>query len=201
MGDLWASGDCAEWSGALAAYPGAVAALPVAGLGELDAWYREVLPGILAARDPAHLTLDELERITRWKMGRGVWRARNLALVRGNDPDEVRRLSAEALALMPDPRRPVALLARLAGVGPATASAVLAAARPDVYPFFDEVVAEQIPGLGPTAFTLPYYLRYADRLRERAAALGAPCPGEGWTAHLASQALWANAEGGTRGGG
>ncbi len=201
MGDLWASGDCAEWSGALAAYPGAVAALPVAGLVELDAWYREALPGILAARDPAHLALDELERITHWKMGRGVWRARNLALVRGNDPDEVRRLSAEALTLMPDPRRPVALLARLAGVGPATASAVLAAARPDVYPFFDEVVADQIPGLGPVAFTLPYYLRYAERLRERVAALGAACPEDGWTAHLASQALWANAEGGTRSGG
>ena len=156
------------------------------------------MPGILAARDPAHLTLDELERVTRWKMGRGVWRARNLALVRGNDPGEVRRLSAEAFALMPDPRRPVALLARLAGVGPATASAVLAAARPAVYPFFDEVVADQIPDLGPVAFTLPYYLRYAERLRERAAALAAACPEDGWTAHAAGLALWANAAGGGR---
>ena len=198
MGDLWASDECADWAGALAAYPGAVDALPVAGLAELDAWYRGALPGLLAARDPAHLTLDELERVTRWKMGRGVWRARNLALVRGNDPGEVRRLGAEAFALMPDPRRPVALLARLAGVGPATASAVLAAARPDVYPFFDEIVADQIPGLGPVAFTLPYYLRYAERLRERAAALATGCPEGGWTAHAAGLALWANAAGGGR---
>ena len=195
MGDLWASEECADWAGALAAYPGAVAALPVAGLAEMDGWYRGELPGILAARDPAHLTLDELERVTRWKMGRGVWRARNLALVRGNDPGEVRRLSAEAFALMPDPRRPVALLARLAGVGPATASAALAAAHPELYPFFDELVAAQIPDLGPVAFTLPYYVRYAARLRERAAALAAAEPAAGWNAHAAGQALWAAAGG------
>ena len=192
---LWDSTDCADWSRALASYPEVVAARGVARLPDLDAWYRDELPGLVAARAPAHVTLDELVRVTEWKMKRGVWRARNLALVRGNEPDEVRRLSAEALALAPEPRKPVALLAQLAGVGPATASAVLAAARPDVYPFFDELCAAQVPDLGPVAFTLPYYLRYAERLRERAAALDAACPGAGWTAHAVSQALWAAATG------
>ena len=70
------------------------------------------------------------------------------------------------------------------------ASAVLAAARPDIYPFFDEVVAQQIPGLGPVAFTPAYYGRYADRLRARAGELGG-----GWTAHAVGQALWAAAGG------
>ena len=68
---------------------------------------------------------------------------------------------------------------------------MLAAARPDVYPFFDEVVAAQIPDLGPVAFTLAYYARYAERLRERAATLAAGCPEAGWTAHAVGQALWA----------
>ena len=217
MPGLWESEDRQAWDRALAAYPDVVAAQGVSRLAELDTWYREELPGLIAGRTPPHVTLEELTRVTEWKMKRGVWRARNLALVRGNDPDEVRRLSAEALALAlhlpvglpderggtspsrgalaPEPRKPVALLAKLAGVGPATASAVLAAARPDVYPFFDELCAAQVPDLGPVAFTVPYYLRYAERLRERAAALDAACPGAGCTAHAVSQALWAAATG------
>ena len=78
-------------------------------------------------------------------MKRGVWRARNLVLVRGNDPETVGQLSEEGFALLPDPRKPLARLTRLAGVGPATASAVLATVSPEVYPFFDELVADQIP--------------------------------------------------------
>src|SRR3712207_6343782 len=141
MAELWASDDCAAWAGAFDAYPAAVAAQGVTRLVELDAWYREELPRLLAAREPAHVTLEELARATGWKMKRGVWRARNLALVRGNAPGKVERTSAEGLALTPGPRKPVTLLSRLAGVGPATASAVLAAARPEVYPFCDELVA------------------------------------------------------------
>lgn len=191
MVDLWNSNDCDAWLGALDTYSAVVAAQGVARLVELDTWYREELPVLLAARTPAQLTLDELVRVTEWKMKRGVWRARNLALVRGNDPAEVARLSQEALALAPEPRQPVARLAQLAGVGPATASAVLAVAHPAVYPFFDELVAAQAPGLGPVAFTLAYYGRYATRLRERAALLAESRPTGCWTAQAVSQALWA----------
>lgn len=190
MPGLWESDDRQAWECALASYPDVVAAQGVSRLADLDTWYREELPGLIAGRTTPHVTLEELTRVTEWKMKRGVWRARNLVLVRGNDPDEVTRLSTEALALLPDPRKPLARLAQLAGVGPATASAVLAAVRPDIYPFFDELIAQQIPGLGPVAFTAAYYARYAEQLRTRAAALGTP-----WTAHTAGQALWANAGG------
>ena len=195
MAELWASDDCGAWARALDAYPAAVAARGVARLVELDAWYREELPRLLAGREPARVTLEELARATEWKMQRGVWRARNLALVRGNDPAEVERTSAAALALAPEPRQPVTVLTRLSGVGPATASAVLAAARPEVYPFFDDLVAAQVPGLGPVVFTLAYYARYAERLRERAAALAEGCPEGGWMAHAVGQALWATSAG------
>lgn len=186
MADLWANDDPAAWAAALADYPAAVAARGQSRLPELDAWYRDELPILLAGRTPGHVTLDDLARVTEWKMKRGAWRARNLVLVRGNDPVEVERASREAFALIPEPRKPVARLADLAGVGPATASAVLAAVRPDLYPFFDEDVAAQVPDLGPVAFTMPYYLRYAARLRERAGQLGGD-----WTAHGAGLALWA----------
>ena len=56
-------------------------------------------------------------------------------------------------------------------------------------PFFDEDVAVQIPALGPVAFTLPYYLRYADALRARAITLRENC-GTTWNAHTVGLALW-----------
>jgi hypothetical protein len=81
-------------------------------------------------------------------------------------------------------------LATLAGVGPATASAIVAASAPERYPFFDELVAGQIPALGKVAWTLGYYVRYAEALRERARGLA----GE-WTPVLLERALWAHVGG------
>lgn len=187
---LWNSSTCAPWHAAADAYPAALAARPGSGLPALDAWYQHEWPGGLAARTPAYITVDELVRVTSWKMQRGVWRARNRALVAGNAPATVEETSRAAFAAIPDPRRPLTLLSTLAGVGPATASAVLAALRPDLYPFFDEQVAAQIPALGPVAFTLPYYIRYAAALRAEAVRLTGICPHQPWTAHALSQALW-----------
>jgi hypothetical protein len=194
MPGLWNQPSPADWRRALERYDAVVADQGVPRLPELDAWYREELPAALAGRAPAHVTRDELVRVTEWKMKRGVWRARNLALVKGNAAGDVVSASREALAAAPDPRAPIRILARLAGVGPATASAVAAAACPTVYPFLDDVVAGQVPGLGDVAYTLAYYARYADALRERAAGLGG-----GWTPAMVERALWA-AVGGKGGG-
>ena len=59
-------------------------------------------------------------------------------------------------------------------------------------------LAAQIPGLGPVAWTAPYYVRYAAALYERAAALRSACPDHAWTAQDVEQALWA-ASGGKAG--
>ena len=171
---------------ALARYDDVVAAQGVAKLPELDRWYHHDLPGAIAGRRHPHVTASELVRLTEWKMARGVWRAPNLVLVRSNQPETVMDTSTDALALMPHPTRPIALLAKLRGVGPATASAVVAAVRPDRYPFFDELVAEQLPALGKVAWTLGYYARYADALRARAIELGGD-----WTPASLERALWA----------
>lgn len=189
MTSLWDDGRDA-WADALGCYPGVVAAQGVKPLVALDAWVREELPARIAARRPPHVTHDELVKVTEWKMARGVWRARNLALVRGNGPALVERVSTDALSQVGDERAPIELLAELDGVGPATASAIAAAAAPEIYPFFDELVAAQVPGLGKVAFTIPYYLRYAAALRDRAAALGGD-----WTAATVERALWAHSGG------
>jgi hypothetical protein len=190
MADLWTSSTSKEWRAALARYEEVVAAQGVARLPELDRWYRDELPDAVAARRPAHVTLPELVRLTEWKMARGVWRAPNLILVRGNDPDTVVETSASALDKVPHPTAPIAALAKLDGVVPATASAVAAAAAPSIYPFFDELVAAQVPALGKVAWTLGYYARYAEALRTRAGALGTE-----WTPVMVERALWAHVGG------
>ena len=191
MTTLWDSDATADWDAALARYPAVIARQGVDRLPELDRWYHDDLPAALASRAPARCTHAELVRVTEWKMARGVWRARNLVLVRGNDPARVEERAAAALALArapePHPTKPIVVLAELDGVGPATASAVVAAAAPETYPFFDEIVAACVPELGPVAFTLPYYGRYAAALRERARRLGAP-----WTPAAVERALWAD---------
>ena len=190
MQRLWASDKPAAWRAALDRYEEVIAAQGVARLPERDAWYRTELPKSIAKRRAPHVTHDELVRVTEWKMARGVWRARNLVLVRGNPADTVIDTSTAALAKIPHPTAPIAGLAKLDGVGPATASAVAAATAPEVYPFFDELVGAQVPTLGSVAFTMGYYARYADALRERAGELG-----RGWTPSAVEQALWSNAGG------
>lgn len=190
MKALWTERSPAGWRAALDRYPVVVARQGVARLAELDTWYRDELPAQLASRRPPHVLLEELVRLTEWKMARGVWRARNLVLVKGNDPAAVVDASRAALAAVPHPTAPISALVRLGGVGPATASAVVAAHASDVYPFFDELVAAQVPGLGAVAWTLGYYARYADALRARAAQLG-----DGWTPGMVERALWAHVGG------
>jgi hypothetical protein len=187
---LWTSTMAKDWRAALDRYEQVVAGQGVARLPELDHWYRDELPSLIGARRTPHVTLPELIRLTEWKMARGVWRAPNLVLVRGNAPDAVVATSTTALAAIPHPTAPVAGLAKLAGVGPATASAAVSAAAPHVYPFFDELVAEQVPTLGKVAWTLGYYRRYAEALRARAEALGS-----GWTPTMVERALWSHVGG------
>lgn len=186
---LWAEGSPEDWREALARYASVVAERGTDRLPELDAWYREELPRLLSERDPAYIEKTELLDIIRWKMKRGTWRARNLALAAGNDEAAVRHASARAFERAPEPDA-LTPLCELAGVGPATASAVLAAYRPDAYPFLDEDVGAALPELGAPAFTAGYYRRYAAALRTKATELGSP-----WQAQAVGLALWAAAKG------
>ena len=186
MSALWSNPSETRWRDALASYTAVVERQGVARLSELDRWYRGELPGTLAKRRPRHAVHAEVVMLTEWKMARGVWRAPNLVRVKSNDAALVKETTTAALASTPHPTAPIAALAKLDGVGPATASALAAAAEPTVYPFFDELVAAQVPRLGAVKWTLVYYATYADAIRERAHALG-----DDWTPVMVEQALWA----------
>ena len=190
MSDLWNSTARRNWRDALERYDDVISRQGVTNLPERDTWYRNELPKAIAHRAKPHVTLAELVKLTEWKMSRGEWRARNLVLVRGNDAAAVAATTTTGLSMIPHPTKPISEIAKLDGVGPATASAVAAATAPDVYPFFDELVAAQVPGLGAVAWTLGYYAKYAAALRERAEQLG-----DGWTPVDVERALWANSGG------
>lgn len=190
MANLWTSNSAKTWQSNLDEYSAVIAKQEIAKLPDLDAWYCDELPGVIAARKKPHITHAELVRLTEWKMARGVWRAPNLVLVKGNDVANVIALSTEALSKIPHPTQPISTLAKLDGVGPATASAVAAAFAPEQYAFFDELVAEQIPAIGKVAWTLGYYAKYAAALRERATELGG-----NWTPVMLERALWAHVGG------
>ncbi len=195
MTGLWTSSNCSDWSAALAGYADCVARQPSDLLQKRDLWYRETLPGLIEGRAEPYLTRDELLWIVEWKMARGVWRARNLHLARSNGPEEVEAASRASFAALADDRAVLKPLSALKGVGPATTSAALAACRPDRFPFFDDVIAEQIPGLVPGEFTVKAYLAYAAALRDRAAKLAVACPEPSWNAQKVGLALWSAAGG------
>lgn len=188
---LWRSADVSEWQDALDGYDAAIAALPNAKLTGHDAWYRGELSPLVHARTPMHVTHDEMVRITEWKMARGVWRAPNLVLVRNNPPGAVEAATSDAAALLDVPAKALAAVSALGGVGPATASAVLAVMAPDRFPFFDEIVTGQVAphveGMGKIAWTAPYYRKYVAALVARAEMLA-----HGWHATMIERALWAH---------
>ena len=196
---LFASNTCAEWRAALKQYDALIRAHNVNQLPELDAWYQNELPGIIAARKPAYVTKDEFLEILRWKMKRGDWRETNRLRIAATDARVIQQHAQDAFAAARDLdaniptaskeyKKPVQIFCELDGVGPATASAALTAYRPDLYPFFDEWIGKQIDGLGKVAFTPSYYWKYADALRAKARALK-KC-GDVWNAQHVGQALW-----------
>lgn len=187
-GTLWSDTNVARWHAAFDAYPAAIARHPVERLPALDTWYRGDFTHDVQSRAPMTITHDEMVRVTEWKMARGVWRAPNLVRVKANSADAVDAAGRSAAAQLDNLSKAIGAFTALDGVGPATASAVLAVMAPSAFPFFDEDVAKQVPDLGVVAWTLGYYKRYAAALIARAASLGGA-----WNAMQVERALWSHA--------
>ncbi|KAI5809912.1 hypothetical protein DFH27DRAFT_166375 [Peziza echinospora] len=124
----------------------------------LDLWRVETLPKIVNGgaveggkpRDPPYLTLTELEDVLTCKMKRGKFRPTLLPLLRSNSPSTIEEVTRASFAHLKDTNpnelpstKAVTdalnhLSKNLKGVGPATASYVLAARAPNFIPAFSD---------------------------------------------------------------
>ncbi|XP_074573566.1 uncharacterized protein LOC141829995 [Curcuma longa] len=187
----FASCDVGAWREALFAYDVGLSLLRKPDVLPLDGFYRTELPLVLRRRDPRpFLTKPELHRLMQWKLTRGKWRPRLLDFISSLDKDLVESASRKAFAALPDLSKAVSELTVLKGVGPATASAVLAAYAPDVAPFMSDEA--MIASMGSVKdYTLKQYLAFAEKLQMKAKELSVE--GNCFTPVDIERALWSSA--------
>ncbi|XP_042452378.1 uncharacterized protein LOC122036995 [Zingiber officinale] len=187
----FASCDVGAWREALLAYDVGLSLLRKPDLLPLDAFYRTELPLLLLRRDPRpFLTKPELHRLMQWKLTRGKWRPRLLNFISSLEEHLVESASRKAFTALPDLSQAVSELTVLKGVGPATASAVLAAYAPDVAPFMSDEA--MIASMGNVKdYTLKQYLAFAEKLQMKAKELSVE--GNCFTPVDVERALWSSA--------
>lgn len=183
------------WKEALSSYESRISSMndKKPNLASLDTFYRVELPALVHARDPnPYITRSELTSLMKWKLSRGKFRPRLLDFVSKLDEEVVKSASQKAFLSLPDLSAAVSELTVLKGIGPATASAVLAAYAPDVAPFMSDEAMEAVLG-NTKAYSLKQYLVLADRLRMKAKELSSE--DEIFTPSDVERALWSCAVG------
>ncbi|XP_056392536.1 uncharacterized protein LOC130285226 isoform X2 [Hyla sarda] len=156
---------------------------------ELDKWYQEELPAKMAAQSHKSLTLEELGRLMEWKLMRGKFRPRLKQMVASNPAGTVESCTRKAFQLLPDVSAAIDELCQLKGIGPATASAVLAAGAPELAAFMADESVESVPGLSPIQYNVKHYLRYLEEIQLKSDALNKASE-EKWTPHRVELCLW-----------
>ncbi|KAA0064474.1 hypothetical protein E6C27_scaffold255G001890 [Cucumis melo var. makuwa] len=189
----FSNSDPTLWREALSSYSSQIEALGKPNLVSLDDFYRNELPLILHKRKPSpYITTSELSKLMQWKLTRGKWRPRLLDFVSSLDESLVKLASQKAFQCLPDISKAVSELTPLKGVGPATASAILAAYAPDVAPFMSDEAMEAALG-NSKDYSLKQYLLFANKLQEKAKELS--LEGETFTPSDVERALWSRAIG------
>ncbi|KAM7370940.1 hypothetical protein PAMP_010449 [Pampus punctatissimus] len=126
-----------------------------------------------------------------WKLTRGKFRPRLQQLVASNSEDTVEKCSRKAFSLLPDVQAAITELSSLKGVGPATASAVLAAGAPEQAAFMSDEAMESVPGLKPIQYTAKHYALYLGKMIELTKKLNKVDPQQDWTPHKLELCFWA----------
>nr|OQO30999.1 hypothetical protein B0A51_01238 [Rachicladosporium sp. CCFEE 5018] len=112
-------------------------------LGSFDEQRFNNLPGILAKRNgegKVYLTKEEVATLVDWKLSHGTFRPSLKGLVLQNSPEFVLEVTTDGLSTSSDDNLEARLktLCKLKGIGPATASLLLAVNDPDTVPFFSD---------------------------------------------------------------
>ncbi|XP_043082142.1 uncharacterized protein zgc:112496 [Puntigrus tetrazona] len=157
----------------------------------LDRWFQEDLPAAISARSERFLTHAELVKIMEWKLTKGKFRPRLQQLIGSNGDEAVRSVTSEAFGLLPDVQAAITELCKLKGVGPATASAVLAAGAPGEVAFMADEAVESIAELRPVEYTAKHYALFLQKMLNKTSQLNKADGRPDWTPHRVEQCLWA----------
>ncbi|KAF5903987.1 uncharacterized protein DAT39_006277, partial [Clarias magur] len=164
--------DPAVWRGIYAKYWVVVEAMTAGKKGsgkllELEKWYQDELPTAILARTEHFLTQPELVKLMEWKLTRGKFRPQLKQLIGSNSEEAVLHCTKKAFALLPDVQSAIAELSTLKGLGPATASAVLAAGAPEEVAFMADEVVESIAELRPVRYTAKHFFLFLDKILQK----------------------------------
>ncbi|EFX06027.1 hypothetical protein CMQ_4096 [Grosmannia clavigera kw1407] len=151
-------------------------------LAELDAFRYQVAPARFGLDEGAQLmTLDDVKQLVAWKLRHGKFRPNLMKLVSSNDEAAVRDAVREALDVYRPPKGgddrttssslAFRALCRLRGIGPATASLLLAVHDPQHVVFFADAAYAWLCGGPALAPPSKYNDREYEDLSSRAAAL------------------------------
>ena len=159
---------------------------------KLDKWFHNELPKKIKSRGKdAYLTHEEIVQCMKWKLHMGVFRAKLKDLIQMNTPRVVMNLtkkSFRAISKRDDLESAVNALSSLKGVGPAFASAVLAAFAPDRVPFMSEEVLLSMPDVDEVDFTMKEYNNMVEEISKCITRLNSQ--GGDWTPHKVDMAMY-----------
>uniref|UniRef100_A0A672K1J0 Zgc:112496 n=1 Tax=Sinocyclocheilus grahami TaxID=75366 RepID=A0A672K1J0_SINGR len=102
---------------------------------------------------------------------KGKFRPRLQQLIGSNSEEAVQSSTSKAFGLLPDVQAAITELCKLKGVGPATASAVLAAGAPGEVAFMADEAVESIAELRPVEYTAKHYALFLQKILNKSSQL------------------------------
>ncbi|KAI5651994.1 hypothetical protein NE865_00331 [Phthorimaea operculella] len=133
---------------------------------KLDNWYQNELPKKIKSRGKdAHMIHEELVQLMKWKQARGKFYPQLSYLIKVNTPRAVVQETKKAFKKLPNIESAMTALSNLKGVGTATASALLAAASPEIAPFMADECVQAIPEMEGSDYTAKEYLNFVNYIQ------------------------------------
>lgn len=159
---------------------------------KLDNWYQNELPKKIKSRGKdAHLNHEELVQLMKWKQTRGKFFPQLNYLVKVNTPRAVMAETKKAFRKLPNLEQAITALSNLKGVGTTMASALLAAAAPEMAPFMADECLMAIPEIEGIDYTTKEYLNFVAHINATAERLNSENNnGKCWSPHRVELALW-----------
>ncbi|BET02273.1 Conserved hypothetical protein [Nesidiocoris tenuis] len=163
---------------------------------KLDNWYQNDLPKKIKSRGKdAHLNHEELVQLMKWKQARGKFYPQLNYLVKVNTPRAVMAETKKAFRKLPNLEQAITALSNLKGVGITMASALLAAAAPEMAPFMADECLMAIPEIEGIDYTTKEYMNFVSHIQNAAQRLNKELEKAGnangtWSPHQVELALW-----------